>query len=53
MHVQFTEEESRYLVKEPFNWHVSEDAPDSVRKSIEKKLELVNSQTERQRKWRR
>lgn len=44
VHVNFTERENRYLVKEPFNWHVSNDAPDDVRKSIEQKLNAIDGQ---------
>lgn len=44
MHIDFTERESRYLVKEPFNWHVSREAPDDIRKSIEQKLKALDGQ---------
>lgn len=44
VHVNFNERESRYLVKEPFNWHVSNDAPDDVRESIEQKLNAIDGQ---------
>lgn len=44
MHIDFTERESRYLVKEPFNWHVSREAHDDMRKSIEQKLKALDSQ---------
>ena len=47
MYIDFTDEENKYIIKEPFNWHVSEDAPDEIRKSIEKKLNLVNSQSDK------
>lgn len=42
MHIIFTEEEKRYIIKEPFNWHVSDDAPKDIRESIEEKLRLLN-----------
>lgn len=44
MHIDFTERENRYLVKEPFNWHVSREAPDDIRKSLEQKLKALDGQ---------
>ncbi len=46
MHIVFTETENQYIVKEPFNWHVSEDVPKELRESIEKKLLLLQTQDE-------
>ena len=53
MHVMFTEQEDEWLVKEPFNWHVKEGTPENIRKSIEKKLELLNGKPQRGRRERR
>lgn len=39
--VIFTEEERKYIIKEPYNWHVSEDAPKEIADIIEKKLKLL------------
>lgn len=41
MQLSFTEEEREYIVAEPFNWHIKDDAPEPVRKSLEEKLEAI------------
>jgi hypothetical protein len=44
MHVEFTEQEKKYIVKEPFNWHTKDGAPDDVRDSINQKINAMNNQ---------
>lgn len=44
MHMEFTEEERRYLVRDPFDWHPSEDAPARVRRSILRKTRMLDTQ---------
>lgn len=44
MHIEFTEEERRYLVQDPFDWHPSEDAPSRVRRSILRKTRVLDTQ---------
>ena len=41
MTIFFTEEETKYIVKELFNWHVSEDCPEELKKKINKKLNAL------------
>lgn len=43
MTIYFTEEEKEYIVKELFNWHISENCPESIRKMLEPKLKLLKS----------
>jgi hypothetical protein len=42
--MEFTEEERRYLVRDPFDWHPSEEAPAHVRKSINRKISSIDGQ---------
>ena len=41
MTIDFTEQERQYIVKEPLNWHVSEDCPESMREDIVRKLNAL------------
>lgn len=44
MHMIFTDEELDAIVMEPFNWHVKNGTTKKIRKSIERKLKLINGQ---------
>lgn len=44
MHMIFTDEELDAMVMEPFNWHVRNGTKKKIRKSIERKLKLINEQ---------
>lgn len=44
MHMIFTDEELDAIVMEPFNWHVRNGTKKKIRKSIERKLKLINEQ---------
>lgn len=41
MVIRFSEEEKRYIVYEKGNWHAKEDCPKSIRKELQKKLDLL------------
>lgn len=44
--VIFTEKEKEYIIKEPFNWHMAEDTPEDVKKTLTRKLELLKPKKE-------
>lgn len=44
MHMIFTDEELNAIIMEPFNWHVRNGTTEKIRKSIERKLKLINEQ---------
>lgn len=39
--ILFTEEEKKWIIKEPFNWHVDPKAPEKTKKSLERKLKKL------------
>ena len=44
MTIRFTKEELDNIVKEPFNWHISEECPKELRKTIAEKLEQLRQE---------
>ncbi|MBQ5659064.1 MAG: hypothetical protein IIV02_06025 [Peptococcaceae bacterium] len=46
MMIAFTDEEHEWLEKDMFNWHVKSGAPIGVKKSIERKLQLLGGEIE-------
>lgn len=44
MHIIFTEDELKYINTKAFGWPIKDKCPDTIRKSIERKKELLNSQ---------
>lgn len=44
MHIIFTEDEMKYINTKAFGWPIKDQCPDKIRKSIERKKELLNSQ---------
>lgn len=43
MTIIFTEEEEKYIVKEPFNWHIAKDCPEQIKESLAKKLSMLKA----------
>lgn len=41
MHLIFTEEEKEWINKQLFNWTVKKGCPDNIKKTLEKKLQLL------------
>ena len=41
MTISFTEEEKKYIVKEIFNWHISDNCPHELAVKINKKLQAI------------
>ena len=44
MHLIFSEEEKKWIKKEPFNWTVNKNCPKDVRNKIKKKLETLKTE---------
>ena len=44
MYLIFTDEEQKYIEKEPFKWRVKKDCPRDLKHTIRRKLEALNSQ---------
>lgn len=44
MHLIFTENEKEWINMKPFNWTIKKGCPKKMKKSIEKKLRLLNKQ---------
>ena len=44
MHMPFSEEEKRWIDRQPLNWKIKPGCPPEVRESITKKLKLINGQ---------
>lgn len=44
MHIEFTEQEMRYVIAEPFKWQIEQDAPKGVKESIKRKLSMLDNQ---------
>lgn len=41
MHIYFTPEELEQINKDPFHWTIKKDCPESIKKRLEAKLELL------------
>ena len=44
MHIFFTEEEQKYIIKDTFDWKVKKDCPKDVKKEIIKKMSAFERQ---------
>lgn len=44
MVLKFSEEEKKYLITEKGNWQIKENCPQNIKKELERKLSLLNSQ---------
>jgi hypothetical protein len=44
LHLIFSEEEKKWIKKEPFNWTTKKNCPKDLRKKIKKKLEILKSE---------
>lgn len=42
----FTEEEMKWIIKEPFNWHIDENCPEELREQIQRKMNILNKESE-------
>lgn len=42
MTIKFSDEEKKWIIKDDFNWKLSKDCPDKLKKLLEKKLSLLN-----------
>lgn len=42
MHIIFSTEEMKWIDIRPFNWTVKSKCPEAIKKSIEKKLRILN-----------
>lgn len=43
MIVIFTDEEKKWIEKEPLNWHIKQGCPEQIKKELQRKLKLVTS----------
>ena len=44
MTLHFTEEETEWIIMEPFNWHIADGCPDDIAKNIQRKLDRLKAQ---------
>ena len=46
MTIIFTDEELEWIDKKPFDWKIKEGCPKEIKDSIQRKLDLLNKQSE-------